>query len=144
MSRWVVGLVAMLCLSSCHRQAKPEPQRELIAPYASAEASTAESSEPSPPKLGLTRPATPKERATIEKLARTAESVRQLRFQHPITIEIEDGIAIAISLHDQIEDEEIERARLLYGALGLIDPDADLRALFSGVLGEQVIGYYDP
>ncbi|MDH3201922.1 MAG: hypothetical protein OEM15_13605 [Myxococcales bacterium] len=144
MNRWVLGLVTVLCLSGCHRQAKPEPQSELIVPHASEETSTAGSSEPSPPKPGLRRPATSQERAAIEKLARAAESVRQLRFLHPITIEIEDGIAIASSLHDQIEDEEIERARLLYGALGLIDPDADLRALFSGVLGEQVIGYYDP
>ncbi len=143
MNRWVVGLIAALCLSSCHRQAKPEPQQELSAPRPE-DASDVGSSKPSPPKPGLRRPATSKERATIEKLARSAESVRQLRFLHPITIEIEDGIAIASSLRDQIEDEEIERARLLYGALGLIDPDADLRALFSEVLGEQVIGYYDP
>ena len=144
MSRWVVGLVAAVCLGGCHRQAKPEPRPELVAPQTAPEATAARSPEPSRPSPGLRRPATSKERAAIEKLARAAESVRQLRFQHPITIEIEDGIAIASSLHDQIEDEEIERARLLYGALGLIDPDADLRALFSEVLGEQVIGYYDP
>ena len=144
MSRWVVGLVAALCLSSCHRQAKPDSQPQLIAPQSAEEARADGPSEPSPPKPGLARPATPQERATIEKLARAAESVRQLRFKRPITIEIEDEIAIASSLRDQIEEEEIERARLLYGALGLIDPNADLRKLFSGVLGEQVIGYYDP
>jgi hypothetical protein len=136
MSRWVVGLVAALCLSGCHRQAKPEPQSKLIVEQPWEEASTVGSSAPSSSTPGLRRPATPRERATIEKLARAAESVRQ--------IEIQDGIAIASSLRDQIDDEEIERARLLYGALGLIDPNADLRALFSGVLGEQVIGYYDP
>jgi len=47
-------------------------------------------------------------------------------------------------LRSQIEDAEIERARLVYGALGLLDVDADLHSLFAGVLGEQVIGYYDP
>ncbi|MCZ6808000.1 MAG: hypothetical protein O7F08_13665 [Deltaproteobacteria bacterium] len=144
MIRWAVGLVAALCLSSCHRQAKPESQPQLIAEQSSQGTSTDGSEEPSPPKPGLTRPATSEERATIEKLARAAESVRQLRFKSRITIEIEDEIAIASSLHDQIEEEEIERARLLYGALGLIDPEADLHALFAGVLGEQVIGYYDP
>lgn len=144
MSRWVVGLVAALCLSGCHRQAKPEPQSKLIVEQPWEEASTVGSSAPSSSTPGLRRPATPRERATIEKLARAAESVRQLRFESPIAIEIQDGIAIASSLRDQIDDEEIERARLLYGALGLIDPNADLRALFSGVLGEQVIGYYDP
>ncbi len=144
MSRFAAGLVVALCLSGCHRQARPLPPPELSAPDAADEASTVEASEPSRPKPGRRRQATPKERATIEKLARAAESIRQLRFRRPITIEIEDGVAIASSLRDQIEDEEIERARLLYGALGLIDPDADLRALFSAVLSEQVIGYYDP
>ncbi len=145
MSRWVVGLVAMLCVVSCHRPIEPpSPRPELIAPDASTEPGSSAASVPSRPKRGQTRPATPNERATIEKLARAAESVRQLRFRSPITIEIEDEVAIASSMRDQIEDEEIERARLLYGALGLIDPDTDLRALFSGVLGEQVIGYYDP
>ena len=144
MSRWLVGLVAALCLSGCHRQAKPETLPKLIVERPSEEASTVGSSVPASSTPGLRRPATPRERATIEKLARAAESVRQLRFESPIAIEIEDGIAIASSLRDQIDDEELERARLLYGALGLIDPDADLRALFSGILGEQVIGYYDP
>ncbi|MGB5416045.1 MAG: hypothetical protein WBN01_15485, partial [Polyangiales bacterium] len=48
------------------------------------------------------------------------------------------------SLRSQIEDEEIERARLVYGALGLLDAEDDLYSIFAGVLGEQVIGYYDP
>jgi hypothetical protein len=59
-------------------------------------------------------------------------------------IEIEDGDAIASSLRAQIEEAEIERARLVYGALGLLDAEEDLRSMFAGVLGEQVIGYYDP
>ena len=45
---------------------------------------------------------------------------------------------------EQVDPEELERARLLYGALGLLDPAEDLEAVFSDVLGEQVIGYYDP
>lgn len=143
MSRWVLGLVATVCLISCQRQAKPDSPPQLVASQPAEEAASPEQpSKPSRP--GLTRPATPEERATIERLARTVESVRQLRFQQPITIEIEDETAISGSLRDQIEDEDIERARLLYGALGLIDPSIDLRELFSGVLGEQVIGYYDP
>jgi hypothetical protein len=66
------------------------------------------------------------------------------RPRRPVTIEIEDGDAIARSLRAQIEEVEIERARLVYGALGLLDADADLHSMFEGVLGEQVIGYYDP
>jgi hypothetical protein len=70
--------------------------------------------------------------------------VRQLRLRRPVTIEIEDGNAIASSLRAQIEEAEIERARLVYGALGLLDAEEDLQSMFAGVLGEQVIGYYDP
>jgi hypothetical protein len=92
----------------------------------------------------MARPATAAERATIAELSRAAESVRQLRLKRPVTIEIENGEAIASSLRAQIEESEIERARLIYGALGLLDPEDDLRSIFSGVLGEQVIGYYDP
>ena len=70
--------------------------------------------------------------------------MRQLKLRRQVRIEIEDGDAIAQSLRSQIEEEEIERARLIYGALGLLDADEDLRSMFAGVLGEQVIGYYDP
>ncbi len=90
------------------------------------------------------RPATSAERVAIDELSRAAESIRQLRLARPVVLEIEDGETIARSLYDQIDQDEIERAAVLYGALGLLDPDADLRTLFSGVLGEQVIGYYDP
>jgi hypothetical protein len=96
------------------------------------------------PQIGFSRPATAQERATIGELVRAAESVRQLRLRHPVTMEIEDDDAIAYSLHAQIEEAEIERAKLVYGALGLLDADEDLRSMFAGVLGEQVIGYYDP
>jgi hypothetical protein len=96
------------------------------------------------PGDGVARRATAKERSAIDDLVRAAESVRQLRLRRPVPIEIEDGDAIASSLRSQIEESEIERARLVYGALGLLDADADLQSMFAGVLGEQVIGYYDP
>jgi len=141
MSRWVAWLTAALLVSSCHRHAKPEPSQ----PPVSTEPATKAQSEPTrEAQNALARPATAKERAAIDDLVRTAESVRQLRLRRPVTIEIEDGDAIARSLRAQIEEAEIERARLVYGALGLLDADADLHSMFEGVLGEQVIGYYDP
>jgi hypothetical protein len=145
MSRWVGWLAAALILSSCHRHAKPEPSP----PPASTETASIPSSEPPPertaqPRSGVARPATARERAAVDDLVRAAESVRQLRLRRPVTIEIEDGDAIASSLRAQIEEAEIERARLVYGALGLLDAEEDLRSMFAGVLGEQVIGYYDP
>ena len=143
MSQRVAWLTAALILSSCHRHAKPETSP----PATSIETSPSSGSQPeraASPAHGVARPATAKERAAIDELVRAAESVRQLKLRRPVAIEIEDGDAIANSLRSQIEDAEIERARLVYGALGLLDVDADLHSLFAGVLGEQVIGYYDP
>jgi hypothetical protein len=145
MNRRVAWLAAALILSSCHRSAKPEPSL----PPVSTEPATVEPKAPvsesrASNREGIARPATAKERAAVGELVRAAESVRQLRLQNQVTIEIEDGEAITDSLRSQIEDDEIERAKLIYGALGLIDADADLRDMFAGVLGEQVIGYYDP
>ena len=99
---------------------------------------------PTEPEPGLRRAASPEERAAIATLARAAENVRQLRFHTPVRVEVEDAATITSSLIDQIEDEDIERASLVYGSLGLVDPTSDLRALFADVVGEQVVGYYDP
>ena len=142
MSRWVAGsIAALLLLSGCHRHTKPEPTTAPEAPDPSAEAATPRT-EPEP--VGEARPATNTERKALDDLVRAAESVRQLKLRRRASIEIEDGEAIAASLRAQIADEDIERARLVYGALGLLDAEEDLRGLFAGVLGEQVIGYYDP
>jgi len=143
MSRGVTWLVAALVLSSCHRHVKPEPSTQ-PASSESAIATPAEPSSNGAASAGIARPATAKERAAVEELIRAAESVRQLRLRRRVMIEIEDGDAIAQSLRSQIEEEDIERARLVYGALGLLDAEEDLYSMFAGVLGEQVIGYYDP
>jgi hypothetical protein len=142
MSRWVAWTMAALLLSSCHRQAKPETSPPPEAAQ-SEPSSVAPAAQPRA-RAGMARPATAQERAAIDELVRAAESVRQLKLRHPVTIEIEDGVAIAESLRSQIEEDEIERARVIYGALGLLDTEEDLRSMFAGVLGEQVIGYYDP
>lgn len=145
MSRWVAWSMAALLLSGCHRHAKPEPAEPTAAPTPAAIEPIPASVEREPaPRANGARPATSKERAVVDELVRAAESVRQLRLRRPVRIEIEDGSAIAASLREQIEEDELERARIVYGALGLLDADQDLRSMFAGVLGEQVIGYYDP
>ncbi len=145
MSRWVACLAAALFLSSCHRQARPETSLPLASTEPQGPTLTRPLSDrPAEPQVGVARRATAKERAAVEKLIRAAESVRQLRLRRQVTIEIEDGDAIARSLRSQIKEEEIERARLLYGGLGLLDAEADLQSMFADILGEQVIGYYDP
>ena len=142
--RLVWWMTVLLVLGGCHRHAKPESDAALSQAEPAATPPEPSAQAASAAKAGVARRATPRERATVDELIRAAESVRQLRLRRPVDIEIEDGEAIAKSLHEQIEEEEIERARIVYGALGLLDTDADLRSMFAGVLGEQVIGYYDP
>ncbi len=142
MSRWVAWTMAGLLLSGCHRHAKPEPSPP---PSAAQTEPTSTAAAPSPAgQIGMARPATAQERAVVDELVRAAEAVRQLKLRRPVMIEIEDGEAIAESLRSQIEEADIERARSIYGTLGLLDAEDDLHAMFAGVLGEQVIGYYDP
>ena len=142
MSRWVAWAMAALLLSGCHRSAKPDTSLPPVSSVANAH-ETSDQATPTPSTRGA-RPANEQEREVVAALVRAAETVRQLKLRRPVSIEIEDGEAIAESLHAQIDEEEIERARLLYGALGLLDAEEDLRSMFAGVLGEQVIGYYDP
>ncbi len=145
MSRLGALWMAALISSGCHRDAKPDPIQAPVAAEPSNQAQRPARPEASPPtRAGGSRPATAAERAAIEELISAAESVRQLKLQKPVTLEIEDGEAIASSLRAQIDTDELERARLVYGALGLLDADSDLYGMFAGVLGEQVIGYYDP
>jgi hypothetical protein len=141
MSRWVACAVAALWLSSCHEQAVESTVAPTPTTSSGAEAAPAASVDAPP---GIARNATPEEQAQIDELLRAAEAVRQLRLRTPVTVEIEDGDAIAASLRSQIDATELERARIIYGALGLLDAESDLQGMFAGVLGEQVIGYYDP
>ncbi len=142
MSRWVAWSMAALLLSGCHRSAMPNTS---VPPVSSVPAPSQTSTLTAPTSAARgARPANAQERDAVAELMRAAETVRQLKLSRPVSIEIEDGEAIAESLHAQIDEEEIERARLLYGALGLLDAGVDLRSMFAGVLGEQVIGYYDP
>ena len=143
MSRWVACAIAALLLSSCQRQATPEPSTPGASSGATAIPAGAGDAVPAH-RPGVARLATADERAAVDELVRAAEEVRQLRLRRPVSIEIEDGEAIAESLRSQIDATEIERARLVYGALGLLDAESDLQSVFAGVLGEQVIGYYDP
>ncbi|MCA9531183.1 MAG: hypothetical protein KC543_13710 [Myxococcales bacterium] len=93
---------------------------------------------------GTSRPPTRAERLAIDQLAREAERVRGLRFRRPVEVEVHDGARIAADLAKQIEQKELDKARAVYGALGLLDPALDLRAMLEHLLAEQVVGYYDP
>ena len=158
MSRWVVWSLVALLLSGCQRHAKPEsttpPETAAAAP--ANERPQAETREQ---PVGVARPATAtpliadtpvpaataKERTAVDDLVRAAETVRQLKLRRAVSIEIEDGEAIANSLRAQIEEDEIERARILYGALGLLDAQQQRRlSPLAPVLQKPSLSFHYP
>jgi hypothetical protein len=80
---------------------------------------------------------------TISALLDEAARLRRLRFRGPVTLRVQSSAAIARHIGDSVDDAELVKSRALYLALGLLPPDIDLRAMLFGVLGEQVVGYYD-
>ena len=98
---------------------------------------------PAPAPQGTRRSPSPRETRVIEELMGSAERVRGLRFKQPVPVLVEDRDRITSYVETQIEDEELDRARVVYAALGLLAPDLDVRALLLRLMGEQVVGYYD-
>lgn len=137
-------LLSLLAVAGCKAPAIPPPVQtppKEPPPPSSVEVDSAwqgASSEASLPE------AESREQAIIAELSRSSEQVRQLRFKTPVEVEVEDAQTISQSLIAQLEDEDIERARVIYGALGLLDPKQDLRSVVGDVVSEQVVGYYDP
>lgn len=80
----------------------------------------------------------------VDALAQDAERIRGLRFLRAVAVTVEQAEAIRRYVASQIEEEELQRARETYVALGLLPEGLDVRALLIGLMGEQVLGYYDP
>jgi len=93
---------------------------------------------------GSRRRPSQREARVISQLMGAAERVRRLRFAKPVPVWVEDRARITEYVSTQIEADELERARVVYTALGLLSPNLDVRALLLRLLGEQVVGYYDP
>ncbi|MFW6066886.1 MAG: hypothetical protein ACOC97_00995 [Myxococcota bacterium] len=93
---------------------------------------------------GRQREPTERERTTIRELETITQKSRELTFARPVPVQIQDQVRISAHLSSMIEEEDLDEARVVYSALGLIDPETDLRALIERLASEQVVGYYDP
>lgn len=93
---------------------------------------------------GMRREPTTQERVAIRQLLAGTERIRGLRLSRDVRIAVADHTNITRHLTDQLEDEDLLESRRMYVALGLLDPEVDLEALLNTVIGEQVIGFYDP
>lgn len=91
------------------------------------------------------RPPTPAEARAIAELLRVAEQIRDLRFERPVPFRIQSREVITEFVRSKVDEDldELENARVFYVALGLLEPELDIRDLLIRVLGEQIVGYYD-
>lgn len=96
-----------------------------------------------PEVVGGGRPLDADEERALASMVRRTERVRGLTFQAPVAVEVESRQTITQRFLSDFDEEALEHARLAYVALGLLDPELDLRGLLARVLGEQVVGYYD-
>lgn len=137
----LASLFAVLGCAAPHaRSSQPStlPATDVLEPSATEPASA-----PAAIARGVTRPVTPSELRAIDALMRQAERVRELRFVRPVDVIVQDAAAIEAYVEGEIKPKEVDDAIALYGALGLIDPNVDLRALWLRLMSEQVVGYYD-
>jgi hypothetical protein len=141
LSRWLGSVITVLSLISC-AQATAKP----------AEVPAARADEPAQDQLAGATPAVSRgsrrvpslrEAQVITELMRAAERVRNLQFVRRVPVLVENRERITEYVSTQIEEEELERARVVYTALGLLPENLDVRALLLRLMGEQVVGYYD-
>lgn len=132
-------LLAWLIAAGCGGSRSPGPTdaHDDFAQDETSEAAASEAREPA-------RAPTDAERRAIDELMCQTASVRELTFERPVPIEIESRARIAERLTTELEEEDLEKARRLYTALGLLPRDVDLRTMLGRLVSEQVVGYYDP
>ncbi|UJR81085.1 hypothetical protein [Sandaracinus amylolyticus] len=90
------------------------------------------------------RSLTEDEARAFEPLLAAAQRIRQLRFVRPVPTRVQTQDDIVAFVRAHIERDELEHARVFYVALGLLAPDLDVERMILAVMGEQIVGYYDP
>lgn len=81
----------------------------------------------------------------LEDLIAVTEETRGLEFIDPPAINVVSPEELERLVLEDIEEstEDVEVDEALYELLGLVEPGTSLIDLYSGVLGEQVAGFYD-
>ncbi len=132
----IPAALAVASLAGCH---PARPSQQATTGQTPAEVSPSEAA-----LGGTSRPPTVQERAIIHSLMDDAAAVRALPFLHDVDAEIQDEARIRAFVEADIDQAELREARELYTSLGLLPANVDLEALLLEVLGEQIVGYYDP
>lgn len=84
------------------------------------------------------------EARAIRPLMRAAERVRGLRFARDVPIRVQTPEEIVSFVRSRLDERELEHARVFYVAIGLLPADLDVRQMLLDVMGEQIVGFYDP
>jgi hypothetical protein len=84
--------------------------------------------------------------AVVDEISAFVAEERGLEFQEPVDVELEDDEGFEQRLLEDFEEEQesFAESQVLYQALGLIEPDADLMELFREAYAVGVVGFYDP
>jgi hypothetical protein len=102
--------------------------------------------------LAACRPPAPTTESEVQRLADDVipriERTVGLEFREPPNLAVRDRAAVERYLIGRLDaeypPERMAAVATAYRLFGLIPDTLDLRALLLGVLGEQVVGYYDP
>lgn len=143
-ARWLVAGSFVLCACASAPSAHERERMDQFGNSGDLVNVEPEPEKPGPAPVGQGRGPTAREARVVSELMGAAERVRGLRFERQVPLVIEDRQRITAYVESQIEDEELMRERTVYIALGLLAPELDVRALLLRVMGEQVVGYYDP
>jgi len=77
-------------------------------------------------------------------LVSRVKRVRRLNFLRRFGVAIETEQEIVTHIDTELKDEDLEKAVASYRALGLLSPELNVRETLLRLLGEQIVGYYDP
>ncbi len=84
------------------------------------------------------------ETRAFEPLLAAAQRIRGLRFIRPVPTRVQSEADIVEFVRSHLDREALEQARIFYVALGLLEPSLDIEPMMLSVMGEQIVGYYDP
>lgn len=140
MRRLLPLLFATLVLAGCTSDLS-EPSDPSPVPSSTAQVATSSTTQPPPGIEEL--PVGQQE--VLSDLIRITEETRGLDFIEPPSIKVVTPEELAVLVREDVEEniEDIDVDQALYRLLGLIDGDTELLDLYTGVLGEQVAGFYD-
>lgn len=140
-----LALTLTLCLAACGGSQSAHSDASTASGSSGGEASQARRGAPERAALfRATRELDATETTFISRLVGLTSSTRTLAVLRPIVTRIATAQEISRHLISTIEDEDIVELVDLYVALGMLAPGTDVVAIMARVVGEQVVGFYDP